>query len=231
MAFRLDGGQHEIKSWRELLPQLCEQLANGAEAAFVERVTRPEGPSYLRSSVPDSPYWVPIGTTGLYVYVNITGTVAADRARRIVAAVRGSADGFAIESQARTSAPEPASEEPESFAGRSPAAFWLDGARHEVTELAVILQDCATHCVRSGVSGVSESELRLVRGRRRPYFSEQPRICAAASDSRYSTLYVEGNLSAPTAVRVASLPFKPSAATTTASASSSPSSPPPPARA
>lgn len=80
-----------------MLPSVCERLASAAPSVFVERVSGPQGLSYLRSSVPDSPDWVPIGSTGLYVYVNITGATARDRAHSIVAAVRGSDDGFRIE--------------------------------------------------------------------------------------------------------------------------------------
>jgi len=204
VAFRLDGTRREIRSWRELLTELCERLAKGAEAEFVESVTRPEGPSYFRSSAPDSPYWVPIANTGLYIYVNITGTTAADRARRIVATVRGSAEGFEIETQLRSSEPEPPREEPgpASFMGRQPTAFWLDDARHEVTRWRALLQEvCGLMAAASGSS--FGDRVSRIRGTTRPYFSRDPEILSSAVSIKNSDLFVEGNFSADACVRLA----------------------------
>ncbi len=204
VAFQLDGRRHEVGSWRELLPRLCERIADGSEATFVERVTRPGGPSYLRSSAPDSPYWVPIGATGLYVNVNITGTVAADRARRIVEAVRGSADGFSIESQPRTAPPGPSREEPEptSFTGRTPAAFWLGSSRLEVATWRAMLS--AVCSLMASETGPKFSEnAKKIRGRKRIYFSTQAKELVRAVSIENTDLYVEGNLSANDCVRLA----------------------------
>ena len=144
-AYRLDGVRHEVNSWRDLLPRLCGQLAREAGRAFPQAVTRLEGQPYLRTSAPDSPDWIRIGGTDRYVYVNITADVAVDRSRRILRAVRGSDDGFHIESVGQeapasgaSSAREkaPATPPHKSLTGLRPAAFVLDGARHEVSKLA-----------------------------------------------------------------------------------------------
>lgn len=204
VAFQLDGRRYEIESWRALLPQLCERLADGSGADFVERVTQPGGPSYLRSSPPDSPYWVPIGTTGLHVYVNITGTVAADRARRIMATVRGSTDGFSIESQPRTAPPQPSREEPEpkSFTGRTPTAFWLGGSRREVaTWRAMLSAVCSLMASEAGPEFGENA--KSIRGRKRVYFSVQAQDLVRAVSIENTDLYVEGNLSANDCVRLA----------------------------
>ena len=80
-----------------MLPRLCEQIAKETGPAFSQRIARLPGQPYLKTSVPDSADWILVGGTDRYVYVNITGDVAVERAHRLVRAVRGSDTGFEIE--------------------------------------------------------------------------------------------------------------------------------------
>ena len=202
-AFTLDGARYEVKSWRNLLPSLCTHLRTEGGPRFTERIARL---SYFRSSVPDYGDWIAIPGTGLYVYVNITGDMAIQRARRVLQAVRGTDDGFRIELSDSTDRMEPASSaaEPElaSFTGRSPAAFWLDGSRHEVARWRAVLQGvCGLMAADSGL-GFGDRVAHL-RGRTRPYFSREPGDLFRAVSIEGSDWFVEGNLSANDCVRLA----------------------------
>ena len=92
--------------------------------------------------------------------------------------------------------------DPTTFTGRSPAAFWLDGARYGVTSWRAILQGvCGLMAAESGV-GFGE-QVAHIRGRTRPYFSSQPGDLFSAVSIEGSDWFVEGNLSANGCVRFA----------------------------
>ena len=210
-AFRLDGVRHEVNSWRDLLPRLCEQLAREAGEAFPQAVTRLEGQPYLRTSAPDSPDWVRVGGTDRYVYVNITADVAVDRSRRIVHAVRGSDDGFRIDlagQEAREREPSSgrtrASALPQaaSFKGRHPAAFWVDGNRYEVALWNEVLRRTCEQLAQEVGPAFAERVAQL-RGRQRLYFSSSTADLRKPLSIPGTNLYVEGNWSADDCVRLA----------------------------
>ena len=210
-AYWLDGVRHEVNSWRALLPRLCGQLAREAGRAFPQAVTRLEGQPYLRTSAPNSPDWVLVGGTDRYVYVNITGDVAVERSRRILRAVRGSDDGFHIESVGQQAPATRSSSAranasgtplPKSLTGLRPAAFILDGTLHEVTSWRRMLVSLSEQLV-SEDGGAFEERVLPLKGRKRSYFSRKPADLVAPLAISGSGLYVEGNLSANDCASVA----------------------------
>ena len=102
--------------------------------------------------------------------------------------------------------PEPAPdglslEEPQTFTGRSPAAFWLDDSRCEAPRWRAVLQ---TVCgLMAAVSGPQFGDrVAHLRGRTRPYFSRDPNDLFRAVSIENSDWWVEGNLSANDSVRL-----------------------------
>jgi len=132
-AFWLDGSRHEIRSWRWLLPRMCDLLARGAPSEFVQRTERLGGRLRLRPSAP-TPDWILIRGTGRYVNVNITADKIVGRARRVLIAVRGqqAADSFTIECTQEQRMP-----------ARRIKGFRLDGVHYDVsTWKGMLLRVC-----------------------------------------------------------------------------------------
>ena len=85
-----------------------------------------------------------------------------------------------------------------------PAAFLLDGARYEVTSWRQMLVRLSEELVRKEGPSFTERVLPL-KGRKRAYFSRQPDDLFEPLRIAGSDLYVEGNLSALRAERIARL--------------------------
>ncbi len=204
-AFWLDGRRHAITSWRELLPRVCERLAGDEASAFVASVTGQAGLSYFKSSVPNSRDWVPILDTGLHVYVNITGDVAADRARRVVEVVRGSRTRFHIESESAPAGSSPLSSvearAPESSTGRRPVGFVLDGASYEVTTWKGVLHKVCVLLAAEPGTNFGEHATH-VRGAKRLYFSRRATDLRAPLAISGTDYFVESHFSANDCVRL-----------------------------
>ena len=207
-AFWLDGGRYEVSSWPQLVQTLSNQLAGEVGPAFAERVASVRGRTrlYFSEQPADLRHARQVANSRLYVEGNLGPDSAARIARRVLQAVRGTDDGFRIELSDSTDRMEPASSaaEPElaSFTGRSPAAFWLDGSRHEVARWRAVLQGvCGLMAADSGL-GFGDRVAHL-RGRTRPYFSREPGDLFRAVSIEGSDWFVEGNLSANDCVRVA----------------------------
>lgn len=94
----------------------------------------------------------------------------------------------------------PSSSSASSFTGRHPAAFWLDGVRHDVARWRAILQGVSELMVAEAGPDFAQRVADL-RGRKRVYFSRQPEDLFAAVPLANSDLFVEGNLSANDCVR------------------------------
>ena len=86
----------------------------------------------------------------------------------------------------------------------SPAAFVLDGVRHEVPSWRQMLVRLSEELVRKEGPAFTERVLPL-RGRKRAYFSRQPGDLFEPLRIAGSDLYVEGNLSALRAQQIARL--------------------------
>ena len=99
-AFWLDGARYEVKSWRRILPRLCEELANevGPEA-FSERVAQLRGRRrpYFSSSAVELKVALQIPGVGLYVEGRVNAVKSERIARLTLHGVRGSDDSFRIE--------------------------------------------------------------------------------------------------------------------------------------
>ena len=140
-AFWLDGSRHEIRSWRWLLPRMCDLLARGAPSEFVQRTERLGGQLRLRPSAP-TPDWIRIRGTGRYVNVNITADKIVGRARRVLIAVRGqqAADSFTIECTQEQRRP-----------ARRIKGFRLDGVHYDVsTWKGMLLRVCELAAEEAG---------------------------------------------------------------------------------
>ena len=210
-AFWLDGSRHAIRRWRDLLPRMCNLLARGAASEFVQRTDRLEGQPYLRSSAP-SPHWIRIRGTGRCVYVNLTADKAVERARRVLIAVRGrrAADSFAIEPASREapavrSSPQSrgrqtAKGEPD-YTGAQPAAFRLDGVRHEATRWRAVLAGTCELLVREAGLRRFAQAVEPIRGRTRAFFSADRSQLFMPVEIAGGEFFVEGNFSANDHVR------------------------------
>ena len=210
-AFRLGGRRHAIGSWRELLPAVCGLLAGDDPAAFVERTSRLRGQPHFRdrSQFSDADDWIEIGGTRRYVYVDITADHAVERARRVVEAVRGrrEAASFLVEAERtpmarakprRTTHPQRGT----SYGGKKPAAYWLDGVRHEATRWHEVLSGVSNRMALEAGSAFGERVAEL-RGAVRPYFSEDPSRLHHPLRLEHSNLYADGKFSANDSVRLA----------------------------
>ena len=97
--------------------------------------------------------------------------------------------------------------EPERFAGRRLAAFWLNGVRHEVRSWPLMVRTLSEQLM-SEVGPAFDERVAAVRGRTRHYFSTQPDDLTHPRQLADSHLYVEGNLGPDAAVRVARLTLR-----------------------
>ena len=88
----------------------------------------------------------------------------------------------------------------QSFTGRTPAAFWLDGDRHEVTRWKAILQGvCSVLAAQSG--GRFGELVADLRGTKRVYFSTRPDDLVEPLAIANSEFFVESHFSANDCVR------------------------------
>ena len=213
-AFWLDGSRHEIRSWRWLLPRMCDLLARGAPSEFVRRTERLGGQPSLRPSAPTLD-WIRIRGTGRYVNVNITADKIVERARRVLIAVRGqqAADSFAIEPAGRTAPanrPRPgrsrAGRPPAGdadYTGKHPGAFRLDGVRHEATRWrAVLAGTCELLVQEAGLRRFAQA-VEPIRGKKRVFFSADRSQLHTPIEIAPGDFFVEGKLSANAVVRLA----------------------------
>ena len=99
-------------------------------------------------------------------------------------------------------AANPAIAEPERFAGRRLAAFWLDGIRHEVGSWPLMVRTLSEQLMAEAGPAFDE-RVATVRGRTRRYFSNRPDDLTHPRALANSNLHVEGNLGPDGAVRVA----------------------------
>ena len=99
-------------------------------------------------------------------------------------------------------AANPAIAEPERFAGRRLAAFWLDGIRHEVGSWPLMVRTLSEQLMDEAGPTFDE-RAATVRGRTRRYFSNRPDDLTHPRALANSNLHVEGNLGPDAAVRVA----------------------------
>ena len=208
-AFRLGEVRRAVGSWRELLPAVCGLLAEDDPAAFVERMSRLRGQPYfrLRSQSPDTDHWIEVGRTSRFVYVNITGDKAVERARRVVEAARGPqvAASFLVEAerapQTKPRTAPPPQRGPD-YGGKKPAAYWLDGVRHPAARWIEVLGGVCDRMAEEAGSAFVERVAGL-RGTVRPYFSDDPARLHHPLRLEHSNLYVDGKFRADNSVRMA----------------------------
>ena len=87
------------------------------------------------------------------------------------------------------------------YAGRRPAAFWLDGDRHEVTRWrAVLARTCELLAQEAGIRRFAQA-VEPIRGRKRVLFSADRSQLFEPIEIAGGDFFVEGNLSANDAVR------------------------------
>ena len=136
VAFRLDGVRHEVASWRAVLAETCELLVQEAGLRrFAQAVAPIRDGKRVLFSADRSQIRMPIEIAGgdFFADGNFDANDAERRARAALIAVRGQHgdDSFTIELAAAPgpSAPPPTAPD---YRGKRPAAFLLDGVRHEV---------------------------------------------------------------------------------------------------
>ena len=211
-AFWLDGNRYEIRNWRMLLVRLCEQLAKEVGPLFVERVAGLRGRKRPYFSSSHSALRNPLQIPGadLYVEGNVSSGSAERIARQTLHTVRDSDDGFRVEiaGQAvpaskrtflRKTAPPPV---PANLKGRRPAAYWLHEKRYEATRWNEVLRGTCDQLAKEAGADFGE-RVATLRGRTRPYFSEDPDRLHQPLRLMNSVLYVEGKFSANGCVRLA----------------------------
>ena len=209
-AFLLDGGRHEVKSWPHLVQALSDQLAKEAGAAFVEHVANVRGRTrvYFSEHPDDLQHPRELTNSTLYVEGNVGPDRAARISRRILIAVRGSDDSFRIDlADAADGAVPPSSPAKPAaplFTGRRPAAFHLDGTRYEIRSWRRLLPGLCEQLAKEAGPALAE-RVANVRGQRRPYFSPSGAGLRRPLQIPDSSLYVEGNISAAQAERIARL--------------------------
>lgn len=87
------------------------------------------------------------------------------------------------------------------FTGRRPAAFWLDGARHEAANWRAVLSGvCELLVAEAGLRRFAEAVTPL-GGRKRPYFNRDRDVLRMAVPIAGGDFFIEGNFSANDQVR------------------------------
>ena len=211
VAFWFGDERYPVTSWRRLWVRLCEQLAKESGPVFSERVAVLRGRSRPYFSVSGTEFRksLPIPGAGLYVEGNLSSRAIERIARRTLHTVRGSDQDFRIEfagqvaptSGATPSRRNEATSVREEFRGRRPRAFWLHDNRHEATRWSEVLRGTCDQLAKETGAAFGERVVHL-RGRKRLYFSEEPRRLRQPLQLTHSALYVEGNFSANNCVRL-----------------------------
>ena len=214
-AIWLDGHRHEVTSWRGMLVKVCEVLAKEPGPPFPERVAGLRGRKSFYFSSTGAELRTPARIPGLDLFVegNVSALSAERLARRTVRVIRGSDEGFRIttdqeaDSASTSSLVEETTGTPaalpaaENVTGLQPAAFWLDGERHEVDRWVDVLYGiCSRLAVEAGA--IFGQKVAALRGRNRLYFSKNPDDLHRALPLERAGLYVEGNFSANQCVRI-----------------------------
>lgn len=107
VAFRLDGERHEVRSWSQVLTKVCELMARRAGKNFEKAVSTLPGRNFGTSGkrlkqggALRSPS--PVPGTRLYVEKHGNRQTVEKRAREVLRTVRGSDDGFEVETESPT---------------------------------------------------------------------------------------------------------------------------------
>ena len=211
-AFWLDGNRYEVKNWRMMLVRLCEQLAKEVGPVFAKRVAELRGRKrpYFSSSHAELRNPLQVPGADLYVEGNISSGSAERVARLTLHTVRDSDDGFRVElagqaipaSKRTTLGKTAAPPVPANLKGRRPAAYWLHESRYEAIRWNEVLRGTCDQLAKEAGADFGERVVAL-RGRTRPYFSEDPDRLHQPLRLMNSVLYVEGNFSANGCVRLA----------------------------
>lgn len=91
--------------------------------------------------------------------------------------------------------------QPSGYTGKRPIAFLLSGTRHQVTSWRNVLREVLAFLSREHREVFSERVVSI-RGKKRPYFSEDADELRDPLEIEGSALYVEGNLSANDIVKL-----------------------------
>ena len=211
-AFLLNGVRHEATRWRAVLAGTCELLVQEAGLRrFTQAVEPIRGKRRVLFSADRSQLHTPteIAEGRFFVEGNVSAAAAVRRAREVLIAVRGphGAEGFAIEPASprrRPRADEPKADRTARTdrMGKRPAAFLLDGVRHEAARWRDVLTGTCELLVQEAGAEFGQ-RVADIRGRNRPYFSEDPNQLLWPLRLANSDLFVEGKFSATATVRLA----------------------------
>ena len=225
-AFWLNGSRYEATRWNEVLRGTCDQLAKETGAAFGERAVRVKGRTNPYFSEDPRSLTAPkeLKHSALYVEVAFDAKRCVDVARRVIEKVLDSDGGFSFEfadelppsppstaepagqvAPAKGSTPsrrEAVTSEREDFSGRSPRAFWLDGSRYEATRWNEVLRGTCDQLAKETGAVFGERAVR-VKGKKNPYFSEDPGRLNHPLRLKHTALYVEGKFNANHCVTIA----------------------------
>ena len=208
-AFWLDGVRHEVANWRAVLAGTCKLLVQEAGLRrFVQAVGPIRGKSF---SADRSQLRTPteIAEGRFFVEGNVSAAAAVRRAREALIAVRGphGAEGFTIEpaSPRRRRAPgrQAGADGRTDYMGKRPAAFRLDGVRHEVANWrAVLVGACELLVQEAGFRRFAQA-VEPIRGKKRVFFSADRSQLHTPIEISPGDFFVEGKLSANAVVRLA----------------------------
>ena len=168
-AFWLDGVRHKATRWRAVLAGTCELLVREAGLRrFAQAVEPIRGRTRTFFSADRSQLFMPVEIVGgeFFVEGNFSANDHVRRAREALIAVRGpqGADSFTIEPASRaapavrpsigeTRASRPVRTD-EDYTGKRPAAFRLDGVRHEATRWNEVLHGVCDRMAEEAGAGV-----------------------------------------------------------------------------
>ena len=198
-----------------MLVKVCEILAKEPGPPFPERVAGLRGRKSPYFSSTGDELRTPVQIPGLDLFVegNVSALSAERLARRTVMVIRGSDKDFRITADRETDSASTststdetprtpaASAVAENVTGLQPAAFWLDGERHEVDRWVEVLYGVCSRLAAETGAGLGQ-KVAALRGRDRLYFSQKPDDLHRALPLESAGLYMEGNFSANQCVRI-----------------------------